>query len=142
MSPLPPLKTVFGFINRGGLNSYPAPLITLVTMDDSNVVHAVYPTGAVVRLKEEGSGLPLLKEKAMLRESFIAPTIPLQSIDAVALTSFALAANNIVVGTPEEILQHLDDAVICDQYTGEDLERLKEAHKSWTAFVADRKISL
>lgn len=133
MSAPAPLMTVFGFLNRS--HSFPAPLITLVTKEDAPDVHAIFPSGDVVRLMEKDEKTPATREKVMLRKTFVAAVHPVQSNDIHALTSYGIASDNIVVGPAAEILRRLDLAITCDQYTGDELERLTEAHQSWTDYV-------
>lgn len=130
MSSQKSLMTVFGFLNRS--HSFPSPLVTLVTKEGDMYVHAIFPSGDSVRLTETDKETPATIEDVKLRKSFVAAVHHAQSYDISALTSYGIDSDNIVVGSAADVLRRLDLAITCDQYTGDELERLTEAHQSWT----------
>jgi len=129
------LKTVFGFLNRS--EYFPAPLITVVTIEESNDVYAIFPSSDPVKLIDEPTGLPMAKEEVELRPKFLPSSKIIQATDVDVLTSFGIAADNIVVGTAQQILEQLEIEIDRDQHTGDGLQRLLEAQHSWEKFVTD-----
>lgn len=129
MSNQPSPKTVCGFFNRMGATSFPAVLITVVESDGD--YYGVYPSGDPVKLIDGATGLAASLEELSMRPNFIKAVGTHQADDFSTLTSFGIAANDIVIGTAQQVYDRIDVEIDRDQHTGDALQRLMDAHKSW-----------
>ena len=129
----PSLKTVFGFINRHGKDEYPAPLITVVENDGE--FYRVYPSGEVRLYIDKATGMPASAEEIVKNDEFLESNSPHQLTEFSALTSFGIAAGNIVVGTVRQVFEAIEIEIDRDQHTGESLQRLIVAHHEWEKFL-------
>jgi hypothetical protein len=128
-----PIKAIFGFLTTDG--DYPQKLVTVVMSEDA--YHAVYSTGDHAPLIN-GVGEPSSKSEVSTSPRFFPAAKPnIHSPRFGALTSFAFAANHVVVGTPRDILKELETALDHDQHTGDELVRLLAAHQALEALLEE-----
>ena len=98
------MKTVVGFFNRSA-GTYPVPLITVVKDGDSH--HAIFPNGNSVRLVDgEENDAPY--EAFSAWRSFIKHDGVNQDSDTKNLMSFALSADEILIGSADYILSTVE----------------------------------
>lgn len=119
------MKRLFGFSTRG--TGFPTPLISWV--EEAGVVHAVYPNGEGYPATSQDQ--PVTERDVKLKKSFIAHAQNTEADSFDKLTAFALNAQQITVGTPQEILAMLEVECANEARTADARQALTDARDNW-----------
>lgn len=125
------MKQVKGFLFRS-FDAVPGPIITVV--EENDVIFGVYPDGSNVVLKHDGRHAS--PSDLELREHFKACIEGPKATEFSQLTSFAVTAQDITIGSPQQILEKLERECENPEHSVYNREALTAARNNWRDLLA------